>query len=264
MKMYLKLFVDLKQCAIIFSEALSSKNKRGMVMTVIIPFVVIILIALNFKLLLKQPHGAQTMIEISRRIRRNAGTFIAHKYRLVFICAVFIVIVLRVLTAWYVAVAFLAGVFMSSLAGYTGMKVAIRGNMCVSEAAKTHKELGPALKIVLLGGFVMGLSVGSLALLEMIRVMSLFSYQLKPEDFEIVHNYSQINFIPLVMTLSSYALGCSIVAMFDRVGGGIYTKAVTMATDLVGKTELRISENDPRNPVTIANNMGNNVGDVRV
>lgn len=231
-------------------------------MIFLVPFISIVLVALNFKLLLKQPEGTQRMIEISRRIRKGADTFIAHEYRVVFTYAVFIAIILGLLTAWYVAVAFLIGTCMSSLAGYIGMKAATRANVRVSEAARKHKELGPALKVAFLGGSVMGLSVGSLALLGIVLVMSIFSHQLKFEHFEIVQNYLGINFIPIAMTLSGYALGCSIVAMFDRVGGGVYTKAADMAADLVGKTELRIPEDDPRNPATIADNVGDNVGDV--
>lgn len=231
-------------------------------MEILIPLVGLLFVFVNFRSLVRKPEGTAYMIDISRRIRRGADTFINHEYRVVFLYAGIIAVVLGILTAWYVAVAFLLGATMSSLAGYIGMKAATRANVRVAEAARTTKQLGPALKVAFLGGSVMGLSVGSLALFGMLLVLTIFADQLKPESFEIVQNYLGINFIPIAMTLSGYALGCSIVAMFDRVGGGVYTKAADMAADLVGKTELRIPEDDPRNPATIADNVGDNVGDV--
>lgn len=231
-------------------------------MEILLPMIGLFLVFLNFKALLRKPEGTEVMRDISLRIRKGADTFINHEYKVVFIYAIIIAVALGILTAWYVAVAFLIGATMSSLAGYIGMKAATRANVRVAEAARQTKQIGPSLKVAFLGGSVMGLSVGSLALFGMLFVLSIFSNQLKLESFEIVQNYLGINFIPIAMTLSGYALGCSIVAMFDRVGGGVYTKAADMAADLVGKTELRIPEDDPRNPATIADNVGDNVGDV--
>lgn len=231
-------------------------------MEILLPMIGLFLVFLNFKALLRKPEGTEVMRDISLRIRKGADTFINHEYRVVFIYAIIIAVALGVLTAWYVAIAFLIGATMSSLAGYIGMKAATRANVRVAEAARQTKQIGPSLKVAFLGGSVMGLSVGSLALFGMLFVLFIFSNQLKLESFEIVQNYLGINFIPIAMMLSGYALGCSIVAMFDRVGGGVYTKAADMAADLVGKTELRIPEDDPRNPATIADNVGDNVGDV--
>ncbi|HBJ81978.1 MAG: K(+)-stimulated pyrophosphate-energized sodium pump [Pseudothermotoga sp.] len=233
-----------------------------MMLMFLIPLFGLIVVFFNFKGLLKKPEGTEYMREISLRIREGADAFINHEYKKVAIYAVVIAMILGILTAWYVSIAFLIGALMSSLAGYLGMKAATRANVRVAEAARQHKKIGPALKTAFQGGSIMGLSVGSLALLGFIVVMTIFRHQLEPEQLVIVRNYLGINFIPITMTLSGYALGCSIIAMFDRVGGGVYTKAADMAADLVGKTELRLPEDDPRNPATIADNVGDNVGDV--
>lgn len=111
----------------------------------------------------------------------------------------------------------------------------------------------------------MGLCVAGFALLGLFIVLLVFGRamgQLNAENITVYTNWLGINFIPFAMTVSGYALGCSIIAMFFRVGGGIYTKAADMGADLVGKTEAHIPEDDPRNPATIADNVGDNVGDV--
>ncbi|WP_448375588.1 sodium-translocating pyrophosphatase [Fervidobacterium sp.] len=226
------------------------------------PIIALILVVYNFTAFLKKPEGTERMKDISLRIRKGADAFINHEYRTVAIYVVIIAVVLSFLTAWYVGIAFVFGAFMSSLAGYLGMKAATRANVRVSEAARSTKRIGPALKVAFQGGSVMGLSVGALALLGMNIVINLFKGQLSSDSLIIIDNHIGVNFIPFAMTLSGYSLGCSIVAMFDRVGGGVYTKAADMAADLVGKTELKLPEDDPRNPATIADNVGDNVGDV--
>ncbi|HKM17119.1 MAG TPA: sodium-translocating pyrophosphatase, partial [Limnochordia bacterium] len=121
------------------------------------------------------------------------------------------------------------------------------------------------LKVAFRGGSVMGLCVGGFALLGLVIIYVVFGIllkQLSVENVYFVRNWLGIEFSPFTMTISGYALGCSIIAMFFRVGGGIYTKAADMGADLVGKTEAGIPEDDPRNPATIADNVGDNVGDV--
>ena len=154
---------------------------------------------------------------------------------------------------------------MSASAGWIGMKIATLANVRVSNTARKTNSLGKTLKVAFQGGSVMGLSVGGFALLGLILVYYVFGKlmgQVDVENLTIIKNWLGINFIPFTMTVSGYALGCSIIAMFDRVGGGIYTKAADMGADLVGKTEAKIPEDDPRNPATIADNVGDNVGDV--
>ena len=154
---------------------------------------------------------------------------------------------------------------MSASAGWIGMNIATISNVRVSNEARNTKSLGKTLRVAFKGGSVMGLSVGGFALLGLAIVyvvFGIFLKQLNPENLTFHTNWLGISDIPFTMTISAYALGCSIIAMFNRVGGGIYTKAADMGADLVGKTEAGIPEDDPRNPATIADNVGDNVGDV--
>lgn len=223
------------------------------------------LAAYNFYAVKKLGAGTSLMQEIAEAIQIGASAFINHEYKVIAKIAVVIAIILGILVEWYVGVAFLLGASMSATAGFIGMKIATIANVRVSNRARETKSLGKTLKVAFQGGSVMGLSVGGFALLGLGIVYVVFGEilgQLKPEQLVIVDNWLGINFIPFTMTISGYALGCSIIAMFDRVGGGIYTKAADMGADLVGKTEAHIPEDDPRNPATIADNVGDNVGDV--
>ena len=145
------------------------------------------------------------------------------------------------------------------------MKIATIANVRVSNEARVTKDLGATLKVAFQGGSVMGLSVGGFAILGLGLVYLVFGKilgQADTENLTVMTNWVNVSFIPFAMTVSGYALGCSLIAMFNRVGGGIYTKAADMGADLVGKTEAGIPEDDPRNPATIADNVGDNVGDV--
>lgn len=221
--------------------------------------------AYNFNAVKKLDAGTDTMKEIAKAIQIGANAFISHEYSVIAKIAVLIAIILGVVVEWYVGVAFLFGATMSGMAGFIGMRIATIANVRVSNKARQSKSLGQTLKVAFQGGSVMGLSVGGFALLGLGLMYLIFGQwlgQLAPENLVIESNWLGINFIPFTMTVSGYALGCSIIAMFDRVGGGIYTKAADMGADLVGKTEAHIPEDDPRNPATIADNVGDNVGDV--
>ena len=223
------------------------------------------LAAYNFYSVKKLSPGTDVMQEIADAIQVGAAAFINHEYKMIAKIAVVIAAVLAVLVEWYVGVAFLIGALMSATAGFIGMKIATLANVRVSNRARETQSLGKTLKVAFQGGSVMGLSVGGFALLGLGIVYLIFGEmmgQLQPEKLVIIDNWLGINFIPFTMTISGYALGCSVIAMFDRVGGGIYTKAADMGADLVGKTEAHIPEDDPRNPATIADNVGDNVGDV--
>jgi K(+)-stimulated pyrophosphate-energized sodium pump len=221
--------------------------------------------AINFSSVKKLDTGTPLMQEIATAIQEGADTFIRHEYKTIFTLAIFITVILMILVSWYTGVAFILGAVMSASAGWFGMKIATLANVRVSNMARKTNSLGKTLKVAFQGGSVMGLSVGGFALLGLVLVYYIFGKLLGQVDvanLTIVKNWLGINFIPFTMTVSGYALGCSIIAMFDRVGGGIYTKAADMGADLVGKTEAKIPEDDPRNPATIADNVGDNVGDV--
>jgi len=221
--------------------------------------------AINFRTVKKLDTGTPLMQEIAGAIQEGADAFIKHEYKVILSIAVFIAVALVLLVSWYTGVAFILGAVMSASAGWIGMKIATLANVRVSNRARETKSLGATLKVAFQGGSVMGLSVGGFALLGLgviYLVFGEFLGQTRPENLRVIVNWLGVNFIPFTMSVSGYALGCSVIAMFDRVGGGIYTKAADMGADLVGKTEAHIPEDDPRNPATIADNVGDNVGDV--
>lgn len=221
--------------------------------------------AINFYGVKKLDTGTPLMQEIAGAIQEGADAFIRHEYKVILTIAVFIAVLLGVVVSWYTGVSFILGAVMSASAGWVGMRIATYANVRVSNRARETQSLGQTLQVAFRGGSVMGLSVGGFALLGLGLVYVVFGRIFGQTDMGslvIVSNWLGVNFIPFTMTVSGYALGCSLIAMFDRVGGGIYTKAADMGADLVGKTEAHIPEDDPRNPATIADNVGDNVGDV--
>ena len=221
--------------------------------------------AVNYFGMRRRDPGTPLMQEISGSIQEGADEFIRLEYKVIFIVAIIIAALLTTVVSWYAAVAFLLGATMSASAGWVGMKIATISNVRVSNEARLTKDIGKTLKVAFQGGSVMGLCVGGFALLGLFIIYIVFGRimgQASPEQLVFHKNWLGISDIPFTMTVSSYALGCSIIAMFNRVGGGIFTKAADMGADLVGKTEAGIPEDDPRNPATIADNVGDNVGDV--
>ena len=220
--------------------------------------------AFNFIGVKNLDEGTDRMKETAAAIRVGANAFITYEYKIIAVVVVIIAIAFAAIFtvqygefSWEPSVCFMIGVIMSASAGWVGMKIATYANVRVSNTARNTKNIGSTLKVALKGGSVMGLCVGGFALLGLFLVYIIFGFGLNMLDIEALrgaHVFTQC--------LSCYALGCSIVAMFNRVGGGIYTKAADMGADLVGKTEAHIPEDDPRNPATIADNVGDNVGDV--
>ncbi|MGD1815447.1 MAG: sodium-translocating pyrophosphatase [Pleomorphochaeta sp.] len=228
-------------------------------------FLALILALYNFKLIDKENPGTEQMIRISSFIKEGAKTFLNQEFKIIILVSIVIFIVLSLIVSFSAAICFLLGATLSSSAAWIGMQIATITNVRVTNKARITKEKGKTLKVAFLGGSVMGLCVAAFALLGLLIVYLVFGKlfnQLEIDNLTFHTNFIGIRDIPFTMSVSSYALGCSLIAMFNRVGGGIYTKAADMGADLVGKAEYTIPEDDPRNPATIADNVGDNVGDV--
>ena len=202
------------------------------------------------------PTGDARMVEISDAVRQGAAAYMNRQYRTIAIVAAIIAAIFAVVALlsepghdrtnwWWSMIGFLVGALFSGISGYVGMNVAVRANVRVAQAARS--SLGGALSIAFNGGAVAGLAVAGLALLGVAGFFWLFQVML--------------GFSNPVEPLIGFAFGASLISLFARVGGGIYTKAADVGADLVGKVEAGIPEDDPRNPAVIADNVGDNVGD---
>lgn len=189
----------------------------------------------------KSSEGTDKMKEIASAISEGAAAFLKAEYKvLIIFCAIIFVLIGVGIGSWVTAVCFLVGALFSTLAGYVGMHTATKANVRTAEGARTS-GMSKALSIAFSGGAVMGLCVVGLGLLG-VSVVYFFTSNIE--------------------VLTGFSLGASTLALFGRVGGGIYTKAADVGADLVGKVEAGIPEDDPRNPAVIADNVGDNVGDV--
>jgi K(+)-stimulated pyrophosphate-energized sodium pump len=206
--------------------------------------------------ILAAPTGDQRMVDISDAVRQGAAAYMNRQYRTIAVVAVVIAAVFAVVamissaghdrvTWWWTTIGFLVGALFSAISGYAGMNVAVRANVRVAQAARGG--LAGALRIAFHGGAVAGLAVAGLALLGVSGFFWLFDVALAFQN--------------PVEPLIGFAFGASLISLFARVGGGIYTKAADVGADLVGKVEAGIPEDDPRNPAVIADNVGDNVGD---
>ena len=210
---------------------------------------------------LKQDAGDGKMNEIASHIYEGALAFLKAEYKLlsifVFVASIALAAVSFVVptTHWLIVVAFIFGAVFSALAGNMGMKIATKSNVRTTQAART--SLPQALKVSFTGGTVMGLGVAGLAVLGLTAFFILFYHYFMGGVWT---NARQMTIV--LETLAGFSLGAESIALFARVGGGIYTKAADVGADLVGKVEAGIPEDDPRNPATIADNVGDNVGDV--
>ena len=214
---------------------------------------------IKFAWVSKQDAGNPRMKEISDFIAEGAMAFLKAEWK---ILAYFVVIVALLLgfmansnesSHWSIAISFIIGAVFSATAGYIGMKVATKANVRTAEAAKT--SLSRALKVSFTGGSVMGMGVSGLAVLGLGGLFLILKHYFSPDgDAE--------GMLRTIEILTGFSLGAESIALFARVGGGIYTKAADVGADLVGKVEAGIPEDDPRNPATIADNVGDNVGDV--
>lgn len=209
----------------------------------------------------KQNAGEARMQSISKSIQEGALAFLKAEYKILLIfviiasVALFIVSTLVETTHWVIVVAFVFGAFFSALAGNIGMRIATSANVRTTQAARN--SLPQALKVSFSGGTVMGLGVAGLAVLGLSIFFLLFLKLFLTGSGSF---YGEMTIV--LEALAGFSLGAESIALFARVGGGIYTKAADVGADLVGKVEAGIPEDDPRNPATIADNVGDNVGDV--
>ena len=209
----------------------------------------------------KQDAGTNRMKEISTYIAEGAMAFLKAEYKILTYFVIIVAILLAIMgysdsnSHWSIAIAFILGAFFSALAGFIGMKVATKANVRTAHAART--SLSKALQVSFTGGSVMGMGVAGLAVLGLGSLFIILKMIFAPTaavDSEEMKRAIEV--------LTGFSLGAESIALFARVGGGIYTKAADVGADLVGKVEAGIPEDDPRNPATIADNVGDNVGDV--
>ncbi len=200
----------------------------------------------------KQEVGTDRMAGIAKHIRNGAMAFLKAEYKVlsIFVVAVFFLLSLTAnseTSSWLVGVSFILGAFSSALAGFIGMRVATNANVRTTNAART--SLGKALEVAFTGGSVMGMAVVGLGV---VGLSALF----------IIYSGMGWDVNKVITVITGFSFGASSIALFARVGGGIYTKAADVGADLVGKVEAGIPEDHPLNPATIADNVGDNVGDV--
>ncbi|HCL84598.1 MAG TPA: sodium-translocating pyrophosphatase [Chitinophagaceae bacterium] len=216
---------------------------------------------IQFKWVSKQEEGTDLMKQISRYIAEGAMAFLKAEWKILGYFVVIVALLLGFMAStnphshWAISIAFILGAILSATAGYIGMRVATKANVRTAQAART--SLSKALKVSFTGGSVMGLGVAGLAVLGLgglfIILKAVFAPQAEVNSEEMLRT---------IEVLTGFSLGAESIALFARVGGGIYTKAADVGADLVGKVEAGIPEDDPRNPATIADNVGDNVGDV--
>ncbi len=209
----------------------------------------------------RQDAGNDRMKEISDHIAEGAMAFLRAEWRILAYFVVIVGLLLAVMAGanphshWSIALAFVVGAVFSATAGYIGMKVATKANVRTAQAART--SLSKALNVSFTGGSVMGMGVAGLAVLGLGSLFIVLR-----QIFAADAGVNSTDMLVAIEVLTGFSLGAESIALFARVGGGIYTKAADVGADLVGKVEAGIPEDDPRNPATIADNVGDNVGDV--
>lgn len=209
----------------------------------------------------KQNAGNDRMKEISGYIADGAMAFLKAEYKVMGYFVIIVAILLALMgvanenSHWSIGLSFIFGAILSALAGFIGMKIATKANVRTAEVAKT--SLSKALKVSFTGGSVMGMGVAGLAVLGLGGLYLIIKQIFAPGSGVDSHEMERT-----IEILTGFSLGAESIALFARVGGGIYTKAADVGADLVGKVEAGIPEDDPRNPATIADNVGDNVGDV--
>jgi len=230
-------------------------------MPIVLAVLGLVYMVIKQRWVMKQDAGDGKMKEISDHIYEGALAFLNAEYKLLAVFVLIVSVLLAIVsfvvptTHWLIVVAFVFGAVFSAFAGNIGMKIATKTNVRTTQAART--SLPKALEISFGGGTVMGLGVAGLAVLGLTAFFIFFFWFFMDSSWT-----NTMDMTIVLETLAGFSLGAESIALFARVGGGIYTKAADVGADLVGKVEAGIPEDDPRNPATIADNVGDNVGDV--